>query len=89
MLDNGKSSRYYKRREYFPETQKRKVKKMKKQITIEIETEFSHEEIEQTVNELCAKGISKGCYQNYAALMEVLNIVSQAEMHYERTVAEK
>ena len=67
----------------------KKVGKMKKQITIEIETEFTHEEIEQTVNELCAKGINKGCYQNYAALMEVLSVVSQAEMHYERTVAKK
>nr|DAQ16574.1 MAG TPA: hypothetical protein [Caudoviricetes sp.] len=29
-----------------------------------------------TINELCSKGISKGCYQDYGALCSIMNILT-------------
>lgn len=56
---------------------------MKKQITIEIETDFPRGLISETVNELVAKGYPNGCFQDYTAVTEVIGILSQAEMHYD------
>lgn len=32
-----------------------------------------------TVDELCSKGISKGCYQDYGALCSILRIITLCE----------
>lgn len=56
---------------------------MKKQITIEIETDFPRSLMSKTINELIAKGYPNGCFQDYTAVAEIINVISQAERQYE------
>lgn len=56
---------------------------MKKQITIEIETDFPRSLISDTVNELVAKGFPNGCFQDYTAVSEVMDVISQVERQYD------
>ena len=34
-----------------------------------------------TIDELCSKGIAKGCYQDYAVLSDVLTILTDCETY--------
>lgn len=38
-------------------------------------TQKDYQTFQDTIAELCKNGISKGCYQDYALLSEVLNIL--------------
>lgn len=42
-------------------------------------------EIHKAVDMLCAKGVANGCYQNYATLCNILEVLSA----FEAAVAEK
>lgn len=50
-----------------------------KEITIKLEDDVTYKLFHDTVDELCAKGIAEGCYQDYVALMQVVNCLSQIE----------
>ena len=39
----------------------------------------NYETFSKTVDELCAHGVGKGCYQNYEALLDVLEILTKFE----------
>lgn len=43
------------------------------------------QEIHDAIDMLCAKGIANGCYQNYAILMDILEVLDA----FEAAVAEK
>lgn len=34
-----------------------------------------------TIDELCSKGIAKGCYQDYGVLTDVLNILTECQCY--------
>lgn len=56
---------------------------MKKLIMVEIETTFNKGIIKNTVDELTKKGIPNGCFQNYGAVAEVLDVLAQIEKSYD------
>ena len=41
---------------------------------------ITHEELNKAVDELCAKGVAKGCYQNTNALLAVLDLLSSGDI---------
>lgn len=43
-------------------------------------TPEDHQLFHQTVDELCSKGIAKGCFQDYTVLADILTILTQCEM---------
>ena len=38
-----------------------------------------------TIDELCSKGIGKGCYQDYGILTDVLSILTECETYMKNT----
>ena len=44
---------------------------------------ITHEELNKAVDELCAKGVAKGCYQNTNALLAVLDLLSSGDIKEE------
>ena len=44
---------------------------------------ITHEELIKAVDELCAKGVAKGCYQNTNALLAVLDLLSSGDIKEE------
>ncbi len=38
-----------------------------------------HKIFHETIDELCGKGIAKGCFQDYGVLSDILNILTQCE----------
>ena len=41
---------------------------------------ITREELNKAVDELCAKGVAKGCYQNTNALLAVLDLLSSGDI---------
>ena len=44
---------------------------------------ITREELNKAVDELCAKGVAKGCYQNTNALLAVLDLLSSGDIKEE------
>lgn len=44
------------------------------------------EELNQATNELCAKGIAKGCYQNTSALLAAVELLTAGDIEVEKTL---
>lgn len=46
------------------------------------------EELNQATDELCAKGIAKGCYQNTSALLAAVDLLTAGDIEVEKTLAD-
>lgn len=46
------------------------------------------EELNQATDELCAKGIAKGCYQNTNALLAAVELLTAGDIEVEKTLAD-
>lgn len=44
------------------------------------------EELNQATDELCAKGIAKGCYQNTNALLAAVELLAAGDIEVEKTL---
>lgn len=44
------------------------------------------EELNQATDELCAKGIAKGCYQNTRALLAAVELLAAGDIEVEKTL---
>lgn len=42
------------------------------------------EELKQATDELCAKGIAKGCYQNTSALLAAVDLLAAGDIEVEK-----
>lgn len=46
------------------------------------------EELNQATDELCAKGIAKGCYQNTSALLAAVDLLTAGDIEVEKMLAD-
>ncbi|MFQ9737731.1 MAG: hypothetical protein ACLR06_08335 [Christensenellaceae bacterium] len=46
--------------------------------------EITRKELQEAVDELCAKGVGKGCYQNTNALLAALELLSSGDIEEEQ-----
>ena len=47
---------------------------------------MKNEELKQATDELCAKGIAKGCYQNTSALLAAVDLLTAGDIEVEKTL---
>lgn len=55
-----------------------------KQANVCAKWEITRQELQIAVDELCAKGVGKGCYQNTNALLAVLELLSVGDIEEEQ-----
>jgi hypothetical protein len=64
------------------------IKKMEqtktKQGNVCAKWEITRKELQEAVDELCAKGVGKGCYQNTNALLAALELLSSGDIEEEQ-----
>lgn len=51
-----------------------------KQANVCAKWEITRKELQEAVDELCAKGVGKGCYQNTNALLAALELLSSGDI---------
>ena len=50
------------------------------QDNVKAKWDVTDEELKQAADELCAKGIGKGCFQNTNALLALLDLISAGDI---------
>lgn len=50
------------------------------QENVKAKWDVTNKELKQAVDELCAKGVGKGCFQNMNALLALLDLISAGDI---------
>lgn len=50
------------------------------QENVKAKWDVTNEELKQAADELCAKGVGKGCFQNINALFALLDLISAGDI---------